>query len=202
MPRREPVTKERIERFLGELGRQYRSSGRLYLVGGTQMVHAGFRQQTEDIDYMVQLEDEREDFITTVRSLIRSMNLSVEPVGPGDFIPLPQGWEERSHFVGRYGRLDVFTFDPISTALSKIERGASRDVDDVLALLRHKVITLGELRSGLEDILPRLDTESLRVDETDFRYKFEEFAKLAEWERNDATNTNRSWPGLGCAGYS
>ncbi len=177
---REPITQRRIEQFLRLLGQRYRGGGRLYLVGGTQMVHAGFRVQTERIDYTVQLEGDDQQFTTAVRSLIRELHISVEPAEPGDFIPLPMGWEDRSRFIGRYGRLDVHTFDPISTALSKIERGSSRDIDDVLALLRREVISVPELEAAFEAILPRLETESLRVDELDFRRKFEDFLQLAE----------------------
>jgi len=151
-----------------------------YLVGGTQRVYAGFRIQTERIDYTVQLEGNDQEFTTAVRSLIRELHLSVEPAGPGDFIPLPTGWEDRSRFIARYGRLDVYTFDPISTALSKIERGSSRDIDDVLALLRRSLISLPDLRVAFESILPRLMTESLQVDETDFRRKFAGFLQLIE----------------------
>lgn len=176
---REPTTRPRIELFLRELGRRYRGGGRLYLVGGTQMVYAGFRGQTEDIDYTVQLEGDHQEFVVAVRSLIRDLHISVEPAGPGDFIPLPGGWDERSRFIGRYGRLDVFTFDPVSTALSKIERGSSRDIDDVLALLRRGTIDLQELRAAFEEIVPRLETESLRVDEADFRRKFFGLLRLA-----------------------
>jgi hypothetical protein len=176
---REPVTPDRIERFLRELGKRYRGGGRLYLVGGTQMVFAGFRGQTEDIAYTVQLEGDHQEFTAAVRSLIRELNISVEPAGPGDFIPLPGGWEERSRFVGRYGRLDVYTFDPVSTALSKIERGSSRDIDDVLALLDQGIVSVPELQLAFEAILPRLETESLRVDEYDFRRKFKGLLRLA-----------------------
>lgn len=176
---REPVNRERIERFLEEMGKRYRGGGRLYLVGGTQMVYAGFRGQTEDVDYTVQLEGDHQEFIAAVRSLIRDLNISVEPAGPGDFIPLPSGWEARSRFIGRYGRLDAYTFDPISTALSKIERGSGRDIDDVLTLLRRGVIDLSELQAAFQQILPRLETESLRVDEADFRRKFDALLKLA-----------------------
>ncbi len=175
---REPVTQRRIDHFLRLLGQRYRGTGRLYLVGGTQMVYAGFRLQTDDIAYTVQLEGDDQEFTTAVRSLIRELRISVEPAGPGDFIPLPTGWEERSRFIGRYGRLDVYTFDPISTALSKIERGSSRDIDDVLALLRRGLISVPELEVAFEAILPRLETESLRVDEVDFRRKFEGFLQL------------------------
>jgi hypothetical protein len=176
---REPATRDRIEHFLRELGKRYRGGGRLYLVGGTQMVFAGFRGQTEVIDYTVQLEGDHQEFTAAVRLLIRELNMSVEPAGLGDFIPLPGGLEERSRFVSRYGRLDVYTFDPVSTALSKIERGSSRDVDDVLALLDRGIVSVPQLQKAFEAILPRLETESLRVDEYDFRRKFEGLLRLA-----------------------
>ena len=49
MPR-EPVDRQRIEHFLTELGRRFRHPGKVFLVGGTTMVHEGFRAQTLDID--------------------------------------------------------------------------------------------------------------------------------------------------------
>jgi len=177
---REPVTRRRIDHFLRLLGQRYRGGGRFYLVGGTQMVYAGFRGQTEDIDYTVKLDGDDQEFTAAIRSLIRELNISVEPAGPADFIPLPEGWEERSRFIGRYGRLDVYTFDPISTALSKIERGSNRDIDDVLALLRRGIIGVPELHAAFETILPRLETESLRVDEEDFQRKFDGFLQLVD----------------------
>jgi hypothetical protein len=176
---REPITRQRIDRFLHELGRTFRGRGRLYLVGGAQVVYAGFRRQTEDIDYMVRLEGDHQEFTAALRSLIRELNLSVEPAHPGDFLPLPKGWEERSRFIGRYGGLDVFTFDPISTALAKIERGSNRDIGDALTLVRRGIVELSDLSAAFEEILPRLETESLRVEETDFRRKFDAFLALA-----------------------
>lgn len=179
MAQREPTTRERIEVFLRELGKRFRGTGRLFLVGGSQMVYEGFRRQTEDIDYVVQLEGDHQEFTQAVRSLIREMNLSVESAGPGDFIPLPTGWEHRSPYIGRYGRIDVFTFDPISTALAKIERGATRDIDDTLALLASGIVALPDLERAYREIVPRLETEALRVDEVDFQRKFDAFIRLA-----------------------
>ncbi|MGH2447797.1 MAG: DUF6036 family nucleotidyltransferase [Chloroflexota bacterium] len=183
MSEREPATVDRIELFLRQLGQRYRGAGRIYLVGGTQMVLAGFRRQTDDIDYVVRLEHDDGDFISAVRSLIRDLNLSVESAGKGDFIPLPAGWEERSPFIARYGRLDAFAFDPVSTSLAKIERGAARDTQDVLALVHSGIVDLETLRAALDEIAPRLEHESIRVDERDFRRKFEAFVLLAkpEW---------------------
>jgi hypothetical protein len=178
MPR-PPVTGARLEEFLRRLGRDFRGTGRLYLVGGAQMVQAGLRRQTQDVDYTVRLDAVyQEPFSLALRALIRELEISVEPAGPGDFIPLPSGWEERSPFLGRYGGLDVFAFDPVSTALAKIERGTSQDIDDVIALLSVGRLDLAELARAFDEILPRLERESLRIDEDDFRRKFAAFLNL------------------------
>lgn len=57
-----------------ELGKRYRGGGSLYLVGGTHLVFAGFRGQTEDIVYIVRLEGHHQGFIADVRSLIRELH--------------------------------------------------------------------------------------------------------------------------------
>lgn len=178
---REPATRGRIELFLQRLGRTFRGSGRLYLVGGTMMVYDGFRQQTQDVDYALEMSPSDEhDFVAAVVRLKRELNLNVEPAAPGDFIPLPSGWQERSRFLERYGALDVFAFDPVSTALSKLARGLTRDVDDVLALLAAGTITTDQLRDAFAEIVPRLAQESVRTDEDDFRRKLDAFMVLAE----------------------
>lgn len=114
-----------------------------------------------------------------MRTLIRELKISVEPAGPGDFIPLPGGWQDRSRFIGRYGNLDVFTFDPVATALAKIERGSSQDIDDVLNMLGAGLLSLDQITAAFAEIAPRLETESLRVDEEDFRRKLLAFTGLA-----------------------
>lgn len=190
---REPVTRARLEQFLQRLGRSFRGQGRLYLVGGTQMVQAGFRTQTQDIDYTVQLDSgDDQAFIRAVRALIRDLHISVEQAGPGDFIPLPRGWEERSRFIGRYGDLEVFAFDPIATALAKIERGSNQDIGDVLMLLTAGRLTLEQLSEAFEEIIPRLETEALlRVDEEDFRRKFTAFMALAAEQAQAASEPSQ-----------
>ena len=99
------------------------------------------------------------------------------------FIPLPSGWEDRSPFVGRYGNLDVFTFDPVSTCLSKIARGTGPDVEDVLALLGAGLVQREQLVAAFHEIVPRLPRESVRVDEADFRRKFDALIALLDARR-------------------
>jgi hypothetical protein len=175
------ATCERIERFLHRLGQVFRGSGRLYLVGGSLMVFQGYRPVTQDLDYTVQLvAGDDQDFTSAVRQVQREINLNIVRASPGDFIPLPRGWQERSPFLGRYGHLEVFAFDPLTTALSKIERGLERDVTDALALQQAGQFTLAELTAAFEEIVPRLEREAIpRVQEGDFRRKLAAFINLA-----------------------
>ncbi len=183
MPR-SPATRDRIERFLSELGRLYRGTGRLYLVGGTMMVLRGFRLQTQDVDYTAQIAaNDEQDLTQAIVALKQRLDLNVEEASPGHFIPLPSGWEDRSPFVGRYGNLDVFTFDPVSTCLSKIARGTGPDVEDVLALLGAGLVQREQLVAAFQEIVPRLPRESVRVDEADFRRKFDALIALLDARR-------------------
>jgi hypothetical protein len=174
MSQRESVNYQRIERFLTHLGSRFRGSGRVYLVGGTTMVYEGFRDQTLDVDIAFELSSQdHTQFIQIVRELKETLNVNVEEVSPGDFIPLPAGYKGRCRFLGRFGNLDVFHFDPYSMALSKIERASAEDISDVLALLEADWIQIETLELHFQDILPRYATESLKGDSREFQQKFQ-----------------------------
>jgi hypothetical protein len=146
---------------------------RLYLVGGTTMVYEGLRDQSLDIDITYEIDPAFEsEFAQTVRRLKDELQVNVEEASPGDFIPLPSGWKDRAKFVGRFGQIDTFHFDLYSTALSKIERGREGDYQDVLALLGSGQIALTELRAAFEQILPRIERESLKRNPERFRRNF------------------------------
>ncbi|MBF6589399.1 MAG: hypothetical protein IVW57_02570 [Ktedonobacterales bacterium] len=160
MSMRAPADRERIERFLERLGQQAHTPGRLYLVGGTTMVYEGFRATTVDIDVLVEADD-LGPLMAVIRALKDSLDLNIEFVSPGDFIPLPAGWRERSIYIGRYGPLDVFHFDLYSMALSKIERGTERDFHDVVALLGSGRLDAAVLDALFAEVLPRVVTEGM-----------------------------------------
>ena len=88
------------------------------------------------------------------------------------FIPLPVGSESRHQFVGRFGNLDVFRFDPYSTALCKIERGRTQDFEDVLNLRDAGRIDWARLEGCFQDVLPRFGTQSLKQDPRVFEENF------------------------------
>ncbi len=156
MSMRPNVNKQAIESFLQQLGRTFRKQGRLYLVGGAALVHAGVRPGfTRDIAIQVSRANE-DDLIITIQRLIRQMQINVEFASPKDFIPLPPQWEMHSHYISRYGDIDVFYFDFYSIALSKIERGTTRDIEDVKLLVQQKRIILSELDAAYEEVLAQL----------------------------------------------
>ena len=82
--------------------------------------------------------------------------INVEFASPADFIPLPSQWEMHARFIGRYGSIDVFYFDFYSIALSKMERGNSRDVADVKLLVEQGIINLDELDQAYQEVLAQL----------------------------------------------
>jgi hypothetical protein len=139
------VDRQTIERFLTELGRRFRQPGRLYLVGGAALIHAGVRPGSSATTQDIDLEVASGDMYQAINQLKQQLNINIEFASPGDFIPLPHNWQSLSRFVGRYGNIDVFYFDFYSIALSKIDRGNTRDLQDVALLLQQQVIMLPEL---------------------------------------------------------
>ncbi len=156
MSMRPNVDKGQIETFLKNLGRAFRKPGRLYLVGGAALVHIGLRSgSTQDIDVEVRATNE-DEMLEAIRRLKDTMKINIKFASPGDFIPIPSQWEMNAKYVGRYGTIDVFYFDFYSIALSKIERGNTRDINDVRLLVQQGIITPQELDAAYNEVLPRV----------------------------------------------
>jgi hypothetical protein len=156
MSMRPNVDKEQIENFLQNLGRIFHKPGRLYLVGGAALVHAGLRPgSTQDIDLEIHASDE-DELTNAIRQLKDKMKVNVEFASPSDFIPIPRQWEMNAKYIGRYGTIDIFYFDFYSIALSKIQRGNTRDIHDVKLLLQHGLITLDGLDAAYGEVLPQV----------------------------------------------
>jgi hypothetical protein len=80
----------------------------------------------------------------------------VELASPDQFIPAIPGWRERSLFIAHHGFLDFFHYDPYGQALSKLQRGHDRDLQDVRAMLSEMLITQDRLREMFTLIKPQL----------------------------------------------
>jgi hypothetical protein len=162
------VDRERLDRFLVELGRSTGEPARVYLVGGATALLHGFRAATIDVDLVV--EPDPSPLLRAFPELKRRLDLNLELSSPLDFLPPLPGWRERSRFLRQEGTVAIYEFDFYSQALAKIERGHDRDLADVAAMLAAGLVDparLRELHAAIEPELyrfPAIDPEALRED--------------------------------------
>jgi hypothetical protein len=148
------VDANRIRLFMKAWGQAARSPTRAYFTGGATAVLAGWRDSTIDVD--VKLVPEDDALLRAVPELKESLHLNIELAAPIDFIPVRDGWEDRSPFIAREGALFFHHFDLAAQALSKIERGHAQDLDDVREMLRRGLVNVSGLRSTFEAIESQL----------------------------------------------
>jgi hypothetical protein len=137
----------------------------------------GWRPTTIDID--LTLAPERDELLRALPELKRSLELNIELAAPHHFIPALPGWEQRSIFIERYGKLSVFHYDPYAQALAKIERRHTQDMSDVRRMFADGLIvpaTLMELFESIEGDLYRYPA----IDPADFRLAVQEAIRVAE----------------------
>jgi len=138
----------------------------LYLTGGATALIEGWRTSTVDVD--LALVPDQDDLLRAIPRLKDELRINVELAVPSDFVPELPGWEERSRFVVQEGLLAVYEYDFYAQALSKIERGHSRDLEDVAAMLARGLVTrerLEVLFTAIEPALyryPSIDARAFR----------------------------------------
>jgi hypothetical protein len=163
---REVADRHRIDAFLQALAREATADVSVFLVGGTCAVLIGWREATIDVD--LAMRPESDAMLRAIPALKERLNINVELASPDQFIPVAPGWEDRSPFVSRIGRLTVRHYDFAAQALAKIERGHARDLADVEAMIAHGLITGPEIR----DQFARIESELYRfpaIDPPSFR---------------------------------
>jgi hypothetical protein len=114
----------------------------------------GWRTSTIDVD--IKLLPDQDAVFRAIPKLKESLALNVELAAPDDFIPVRDGWAERCPFITREGLLSFHHFELVFQALAKIERGHSRDLGDVSAMLERGLVTKSEIREAFASIEPRL----------------------------------------------
>ena len=163
---RRPVDASRIREFFRALGAEARDETRLYLTGGTTAVLLGWRVATVDLD--IKMVPERDSLFRAIPALKEKLEINVELAAPADFIPELPGWEERSRFILREGKIDFFHYDFYAQALSKLQRGHAKDTEDVREMIDRRLVEPGkaiELFNAIEDQLyrfPSIDPASFR----------------------------------------
>jgi hypothetical protein len=147
------ISSQIIQEFLEQLGSRYPKQATLHLLGGSALILLGSSRDTLDIDYVGD-DIRKDDFQQFMEKVADEMELDVEAVPIEHFIPLPNGNEQRSIHIGKFGNVDVLIVDPYTIALSKLDRGKDTDLDDIVFLVHRAQINLKELERILNDALP------------------------------------------------
>jgi hypothetical protein len=151
---REVADRKRICAFLEALSRQADADTHLFLVGGSCAVLVGWRETTVDVDLV--LRPESDAMLRAIPALKERLQINVELASPDQFIPVPAGWEKRSPVIERIGRLTVHHYDFVAQAMAKIERGHTRDLADVQAMMERGLISASAVRHMFTQIEPEL----------------------------------------------
>jgi len=97
------------------LGKRTTIETTCYLTGGATAVLLGWRQSTIDIDVLSAPDNDQ--LLRAIPTLKEELELNVELAFPGDFVPMPGGWEDRSPFVEQVGSV---AFRNVAHAVSSI----------------------------------------------------------------------------------
>jgi len=169
---RPPVDRQRLESLMSALGRRVTSEGRIYFTGGATALFYNWRPMTIDVD--LKADPEPSGLFEAIAALKEELSINIELASPADFIPALPGWRERSPFIARHGRIDFPHYDPYSQALAKLERSHDRDLADVQAMFRDRLIDT----TRLLDLFTAIEPELIRypaLDPGSFRSAVEEF---------------------------
>lgn len=122
--------------------------------GRRDAVLYGWRDTTIDVD--LRLVPESETLLRAIQELKNELRINVELASPADFIPVLDGWEDRSLFVMRAGKLTVYHFDLVAQALAKLERAHLQDLEDVRELVTRGLVRSDDALAYYERIEPDL----------------------------------------------
>ena len=142
-----------IKTVLQKIGERVPAGSRLILVGGSALALLGNMRPTIDIDFVG--DDIRPSKLhQNILKMAEEFGIYADVVPLERFIPLPKGSEKRDIHIGQFGNLDVYVADPYSIALSKVDRGADTDYDDLLFLIENGHVTMEKLETILQAALP------------------------------------------------
>jgi len=152
---RDPVDSKTVLTLLRELGNHCQGPGTVYITGGSSAVVIGWRETTIDID--LKFQPEPAGIFARIPELKNELNVNIELAAPDDFVPALEGWKERSQWIATHNRVDFHHFDFYTQALSKLERGHTKDEADVIAMVREDLV----VPSKLLELYRQLSAEQL-----------------------------------------
>jgi hypothetical protein len=151
---RERADADRLRRFMRALGQHSSQECRVYLTGGATAVLEGWRRDTIDADILIVPDSDA--VLRAIPDLKESLHINVELASPADFIPELPGWQDRSRFIERCGKVSFHHYDFYAQALAKTERGEVKDVGDVQEMVARGLVEPVKIWRFFRQIEPML----------------------------------------------
>lgn len=141
-----------MKELMGELARAAPAgeSFRVYLVGGSTAVLAGWRAATVDAD----LSADDEAVFRDIQGIKERLDLNIEFARPEHFVPPLAGSAERHVFIDRIRDVEFYHYDPYAQLLSKVVRGFRKDLLDAERFVESEMVEparFRELVGGIPD---------------------------------------------------
>ena len=145
---------QEVETFLVRLGKVFEAPAVLYLIGGGALCLLGNPRRTLDLDFSLTLSDETQKLIDAITIVADELHIEVEVITLEEFVPLPANAQIRHRYIGQFGHIEVYVYDPYTIALSKLARGLETDIQDVFFLLESGWIEIEELERFVGEAMP------------------------------------------------
>lgn len=198
------VDRDAIIGFIRRFRAEFDRPGRLFLIGETSQVLEGWRERADEFTYAADITSEdREGFDRVFQKIAAELDIETNDEHPATLIPLPKDFEDRAIRVSEKllnpgndnttnGALEIFHFDPYSVSFRYISRGDEPDYHIAMYYLQHGWVTMDEMESLLENLLPEFSFETIAQDPAEFRRKFKGLQQM--WRAIPAGVTHRPTP--------
>lgn len=123
-------------------------SFRVYLVGGSTAVLAGWRAATVDAD----LSADDDAVFRDIQGIKERLELNIEFARPEHFVPPLAGSAERHVFIDRVRDVEFYHYDPYAQTLSKVVRGFRRDLLDAERFVQSEMVDPARFRELVAEI--------------------------------------------------
>jgi hypothetical protein len=189
------VTRETLIEFVRRVDAAFARPGSLYMIGETTHLFEGWREWTSQIEVTATVAGpDRPRFVSICEDVGEQLGVEAIDEFPGDVIPLPYGFDERTRPAGSGAgltrHLRLYHFDPCSVAFRFIARGEEPDYHLVLMYLERSWLTVEEMDARLAELLPRFTARTIQQDPAEFRRKYDGLLQM--WRAVRARTTHRT----------